>query len=86
MGSEEFEFSEKKRIIWNEKKLQELENVSHKEASDVVRSIKLLPKVDIQEIDKVEKSLHYIQLGHVIEQPMTRQAVAKQNFKKAEIS
>ena len=66
--------------------MQELEYVSHSEASYVIRSTKFLATVDFQENDILEKTLHYIQQDHVIGQPMTRQAETKQNLKKAEFS
>ena len=73
-GGGYFEFNEPKASSSTEQNKQEPENVSSTKENDVVKHPANFPIVDLREYHIAEKTVHYIQVNHVIEKPKMKNA------------
>ena len=69
-----------------EQNKNELERVSSPEESRMAKSSSNFPIVDRKDYHIAEKTIHYIQVNHVIEKPKTKNAEAKEKLEKAEFN
>ena len=69
-----------------ERNKQKPENVSSTEESDMVQPPANFPIVDSKDYDNAEKTIHDIQINHVIAKPKTKSDEADEILKKAEIN
>ena len=87
-----FEFNEPKpsssqeELNTPEENTIETEPVSNTEESEVAESLSNFPIVDFKKFHIAEKTVHYIQINHVINKPKTKSAEAEENLKKAEFN
>ena len=76
--------SSKEKPITLEQNTIEPKPVSSTEESEMAKSSSNFPIVDLKDYHIVEKTILYIQMNHVIEQPKTKSIEAEENLKKAE--
>ena len=69
-----FEFNEPKAISSMGKSKHKLENVSRTEKSEVVKLSANVPFVDLKDYDIAKKTIHYMQINHVVEEPKIKDA------------
>ena len=91
-GGGYFEFNELKpssskgKPNTSEQYTTEPEPISSTEENEVAKSSSDIPIADLKDYDIAEKTIHYIQINHVIDIPKTKSAEAAENFKKAEFN
>ena len=70
MGGGYFEFNEAMTSMSMERNRKEpTENVSSTDESEVARPTASFPIVDLKDDVMAEKTIHYIQVNHIIEKP-----------------
>ena len=86
-GGGYFEFNEPRASTSTERNRQEsTENVSSTEESEVARPTGSFLMVDLKDYDIVEKTIHYIQVNHMIEKPKFGNTEAEENLQKVEFN
>ena len=60
--------------------------VSSTEENELMKSSSNFPIVDLKDYDIAEKTIHYIQINHVIDKPKTKCAEAEENLKKPSLN
>ena len=82
-----FEFKEPRASTSTMRNRQESsENVSSTEESEVARPTGSFFIVDLKDYDIVEKSIHYMQVNHMIEKPKFENTEAEENLQKAKFN